>query len=68
MLIGLLTFLLWLLIYGVVAYIVIWVILAVLALFIEVPPKIAQALYLIAALVILIWAIQALPPMIPVHK
>ena len=57
----LLTFLLWLLVYALVAYVVIWIILTVVGLFIPVPPKVAQIMYAIAGLVILIWAIEHLP-------
>ena len=58
--ISILTFLLWLLVYALIAYVVIWIILAIIGLFLPVPPKVAQILYAIAGLIILIYAIQGL--------
>jgi len=57
----LLTFLLWLCVYGLVAFVVVWVIIMILGLFIAVPLKVQQILYIIAGLIILIWAVQHLP-------
>lgn len=59
--ISILTFLLYLAVYALVAYVVIWILLAIIGLFIAVPAKVAQLCYLIAGLVILIWVIEHLP-------
>lgn len=63
--IPLLMFLLYLAVYALIAYVVIWLILTVVGLFITLPAKVAQILYLIAGIVILIWAVQHLPFAIP---
>jgi hypothetical protein len=65
MLEGILIFLLWLLVYALVAYVVVWILLLVLGLFIAVPPKIQQLMYAIAGLLILIWAVTHIPAHLP---
>ncbi len=65
MLEGLLLFLLWLLVYALVAWVVIWGVLAIVGIFIPVPAKVAQVLYAIAGVLILIWAITHLPLKLP---
>lgn len=59
--VAILTFLLYLAVYALIAYVVIWGILKIVGLFIEVPAKVVQVLYLIAGLVILIWAVEHFP-------
>ncbi len=65
MLEGLLLFLLWLLVYALVAYVVIWGVLTIVGLFIPVPEKVSKILYAIAGVLILIWAIVHLPLRLP---
>lgn len=65
MLEGLLIFLLWLLVYALVAYVFIWIVLMIIGIFIPVPVKIQQLLYAIAGLLILIWAIAHIPVHLP---
>lgn len=60
-----LIFLLWLCVYALVIYVVIYFFIAIVSLFIAIPPKIEKLIYLVGALLLLLYLVEGLPGIVP---